>query len=80
MAKVRRRQSLGLLLAGPEGAQILGAPRPVGWLRDEGQRGKLSIKVHQGDSDPGSFGSQKVTRSFGYSFSLSLGAMSSLSK
>ena len=60
-------QSLGLLLAGPEGAQIL-APRPVGWLRDEGQRGKLSIKVHQGDSDPGNFGSQKVTRSFGYSF------------
>lgn len=60
-------QSLGLLLAGPEGAQIL-APRPVGWLRDEGQRGKLSVKVHQGDSDPGSFGSQKVTRSFGYSF------------
>ncbi|MDP1606401.1 MAG: AAA family ATPase [Rhodocyclaceae bacterium] len=60
-------QSLGLLLAGPEGAQILAA-RPVGWLRDESQRGKLSIKIHQGDSDPGSFGSQKVTRSFGYSF------------
>ncbi|MDP2823367.1 MAG: AAA family ATPase [Sulfuritalea sp.] len=60
-------QSLGLLLAGPEGAQIL-APRPVGWLRDESRRGKLSINIHQGDSDPGGFGSQKVTRSFGYSF------------
>jgi energy-coupling factor transporter ATP-binding protein EcfA2 len=60
-------QSLGLLLAGPEGAQIL-APRPVGWLRDEGQRGKLSIKIHQKDNDPGSFGSQKVTQAFGYSF------------
>lgn len=60
-------QSLGLLLAGPEGARIL-APRPVGWLRDEGQRGRLSIHIHQGDNDPWSFGSQKVTRSFGYSF------------
>ncbi len=62
-------QSLGLLLAGPEGAQIL-APRPVGWLREEDQRGKLSIKIHQSDNDPGRFGSEKRTRSFGYSFFL----------
>ena len=62
-------QSLGLLLAGPEGAQKL-APRPVSWLRDEDQRGKLSIKIHQSDNDPGQFGSEKVTRSFGYTFFL----------
>lgn len=62
-------QSLALLLAGPEGAQKL-TPRPVGWLRDESQRGKLSIKIHQSDCDPGQFGSEKITRTFGYSFFL----------
>jgi energy-coupling factor transporter ATP-binding protein EcfA2 len=62
-------QSLALLLAGPEGAQKL-APRPVGWLRDEEQPGKLSIKIHQSDNDPGKFGSERVTRSFGYTFFL----------
>ena len=62
-------QSLALLLAGPEGAQKL-APRPVGWLRDEEQPGKLSIKIHQSDGDPGQFGSERVTRSFGYTFFL----------
>lgn len=60
-------QSVALLLAGPEGAQKL-APRPVGWLRNEDQPGKLSIKIHQADSDPGQFGSKQVTRSFGYTF------------
>lgn len=60
-------QSLALLLAGPEGAQKL-TPRPVGWLRDEDQPGKLSIKIHQADNDPGQFGSKQVTRSFGYTF------------
>lgn len=62
-------QSLALLLVGPEGAQKL-APRPVGWLRDEEQPGKLSIKIHQSDNDPGQFGSERVTRSFGYTFFL----------
>lgn len=65
-------QALALLLAGPEGAQKL-APRPVGWLRDEAQPGKLSIKIHQSDSDPGQYGSEKVTRSFGYTFFLTGG-------
>lgn len=60
-------QSMGMLLAGPEAAQVL-VPRPVGWLRDEQERGKLSIKIHQSASDPGRFGSEKVTKSFGYSF------------
>jgi len=63
-------QSLAFLLAGPEGAQKL-APRPVGWLRDEGQLGKLSAKIHQSDSDPGQFGDKRVTRSFGYTYILS---------
>ncbi|MFH0728220.1 MAG: AAA family ATPase [Pseudomonadota bacterium] len=62
-------QSLALLLAGPEGAQIL-SPRPVGWLRDEEQTGKLSIKIHQSENDPGQFGSERVTRAFGYTFFL----------
>lgn len=62
-------QSLALLLAGPEGAQKL-TPRPAGWVRDESQRGRLSVKVHQSDNDPGRFGSEKIPRSFGYSFFL----------
>lgn len=63
-------QSLALLLAGPEGAQKL-APRPVGWLRDESQRGRLSIRIHQSDCDPGQFGLDRVTRAFAYTFLLS---------
>jgi energy-coupling factor transporter ATP-binding protein EcfA2 len=62
-------QSLSLLLAGPEGAQKL-APRPVGWLGNEEQPGKLSIKIHQSENDPGQFGSERVTRAFGYTFFL----------
>jgi predicted ATPase len=60
-------RSLAFLLAGPEGAQKL-VPRPIGWLREENQKGKLSIKVHQSDNDPGQFGEKKVTKSFGYTF------------
>jgi predicted ATPase len=60
-------QALGLLLAGPEAAQQL-LPRPVGWLRQEGQPGKLSARIHQGPNDPGQFGERKVTRTFGYTF------------
>jgi hypothetical protein len=33
-------QALGLLLAGPEGANQL-LTRPLGWLRDEGRGGKI---------------------------------------
>ena len=60
-------QAFALLLAGPEGAQKL-ASRPVGWLRDEEQPGKISIRVHQSECDPGKFGSEKVSKSFGYSY------------
>jgi hypothetical protein len=61
-------QALGLLLAGPEGAQKL-LPRPLAWLRDENGYGTISVRIHQGDNDPGLFGgSVKVRRVFGYSF------------
>src|SRR5271157_2414592 len=62
-------QSLALLLAGPEGAQKL-QPRPVGWLRDESVRGKIGVRVHKSEHDPGQFGAEKVRKSFAYSFSL----------
>src|SRR5437588_8232604 len=62
-------QALALLLAGPEGAQQL-LPRPAGWLRDEGQPGKLTIRIHQGQNDPGQFGEVKIARTFGYTYFL----------
>jgi hypothetical protein len=62
-------QALGLLLAGPEGAQQL-LPRPLGWVRNEDSPGKISIRIHQGDKDPGQFGDRKVSRFFGYTFFL----------
>jgi hypothetical protein len=58
-------QALGLLLAGPEGAQTL-LPRPVGWVRAESAAGQLDVRIHQGSGDPGRFGERKVSRSFGY--------------
>ena len=60
-------QALGLLLAGPEGAKTL-LPRPEGWLRDEKKYGKISIRIHQDDKDPGQFGTERVGRAFGYSY------------
>lgn len=62
-------QSLGLLLAGPEGVNQL-LSRPLGWVRDEDKVGKISIKIHQGDKDPNSFGKDKITKSFGYTLFL----------
>ena len=59
--------ALGLLLAGPEGAQSL-LPRPLGWLRDESKQGKISAQIHQDDDDPGQFGSEKIRRAYGFSF------------
>ncbi len=61
-------QALGLLLAGPEGAPKL-LTRPAGWLREENTIGKLSIKIHQGENDPGKFGGAvKERKAFGYTF------------
>ena len=62
-------QSLALLLAGPEGAQKL-LPRPVGWLRNEDLRGRLAIRIGQSEHDPGQFGTDKIRKHFGYSFSM----------
>jgi energy-coupling factor transporter ATP-binding protein EcfA2 len=61
--------ALGLLLAGPEGAQSL-LPRPLGWLRDESKQGKISARIHQADDDPGQFGSERIRRAYGFSYSL----------
>lgn len=60
-------QALGLLLAGPEGAQQL-LTRPVGWLRDEREAGKISTRIHQGEHDPEKFGKEKERRTFGYTY------------
>ncbi|MFQ5637005.1 MAG: AAA family ATPase [bacterium] len=62
-------QALGLLLAGPEGAQKL-LPSPVGWVRNENEPGKMSIRIHQSENDPGKFGEQRVSRTFGYTYFL----------
>lgn len=62
-------QAISLLLAGPESAQRL-LPRPIGWLRDESRSGKISVRIHQGENDPGSYGQEKVRNAFGYSFHL----------
>jgi energy-coupling factor transporter ATP-binding protein EcfA2 len=64
-------QALALLLAGPEGAQNFPF-RPIGWLRDESKLGKIGIRLHQSERDPGQFGSEstRLTQSFGYSYSL----------
>ncbi len=63
-------QALGLLLAGPEGAQIL-LSRPLGWLRDDRQAGKISTRIHQDENDPGSHGNTKVRHAFSYSYAIS---------
>ena len=61
-------QALGLLLAGPEGAiQLL--PRPEGWVRTQNQPGKITVRLHQGENDPGQFGGKKKERKvFQYTF------------
>ncbi len=43
-------------------------PRPLGWLRDERQPGKISTRIHPGDNDPGRFGENDCLRGFGYTF------------
>ena len=54
-------QSLGLLLAGPEGAiQLL--RRPEGWTRTEDAPGKMTVRLHQSEHDPGVFGGEKKER------------------
>ncbi len=62
-------QAMGLLLAGPEGAQIL-LPRPIGWLRDESRHGRISTRIHKDINDPGVHGTSKKRAAFGYSYAL----------
>jgi len=59
-------QALAIMLAGPEGANQL--IKPDSWLKDNKKRGVLNICLHQGDSDPGSFGGQiyKERKKFSY--------------
>lgn len=60
-------QSLGLLLAGPENVNKL-MPVPYGWVRSEGSPGKLTIRIHQGENDPGTYGEKKESKSFSYTY------------
>ncbi|MGO8678563.1 MAG: AAA family ATPase [Limisphaerales bacterium] len=60
-------QALGLLLAGPEGANQL-LTRPVGWLRDESKVGKLSARIHKSDHDSGDYGEIKKRAAFSFTF------------
>lgn len=62
-------QAIALLLAGPEGAtQLL---KPLGWLKNEGKSGKMTIRLHQGKNDPGRYGGDNKERKvFQYTFYL----------
>lgn len=63
-------QAVALLLAGPDGAKQL-IPRPEGWLRNEKEPGRITIRLHQGSNDPGKFGDQKERKVFQYSLYIS---------
>lgn len=57
-------QALALLMAGPEGSiQLLS--RPDGWVRAEENPGKITLRLHQGENDPGSY---KEHKPFRYTF------------
>lgn len=60
-------QAIALLLAGPEGAiQLL---KPLGWLKDGIKPGKIGIRLHQSDNDPGKYaGEKKERKAFQYTF------------
>jgi predicted ATPase len=52
-------QALGLLLAGPDGANQL-LTKPLGWLRDEKNQGKISARIHKEENDPGVYGDKNL--------------------
>jgi energy-coupling factor transporter ATP-binding protein EcfA2 len=60
-------QAISLLLAGPENVNKL-LPVPTGWVRTEGVPGKATIRIHQGEHDPGTYGDKKESKSFGYTY------------
>lgn len=60
-------QALSLMLAGPEGASQL--IKPESWLQDISKPGKMTIRLHQGENDPGQYGGDKKERKvFQYTF------------
>lgn len=61
-------QALGLLLAGPEGANQL-LTKPIGWVSDESKLGKISARIHKSAAcDPGEFGTARKRSAFGYTY------------
>ena len=61
-------QTLGLLLAGPEGAKSRCCAHRDGC--DEANAGKIGVRIHQDDNDPGKHGTEKVKHAFTYSYNL----------
>lgn len=60
-------QALSLMLAGYEGAtKLLNSPK--GWVRNENEPAKISIRIHQDNNDIGQFGKEKTRTAFGYTF------------
>ncbi|HAN46135.1 MAG TPA: ATPase [Cyanobacteria bacterium UBA8156] len=62
-------QALALLLAGPEAAKEL-MPRPTGWVRDESQPGRLTVKLRQDAADSGTFGDKVQRKAFTVSYQI----------
>ncbi len=60
-------QALALLLSGPEAAKEL-LPSAPGWVRDSSKAGRLSATLHKDDLDGGSFGAEKIRKTFSYSY------------
>jgi hypothetical protein len=60
-------QALALLLAGPEAAKEL-LPRPTGWVRNPQSLGKLTARLHKEEVDIGTFGEDKVRKTFSLSY------------
>jgi predicted ATP-binding protein involved in virulence len=60
-------QALGLLLAGPDGANQL-LTKPLGWLRDEKNEGKISARIHKEENDPGVYGDKKQRAVFNFTY------------
>lgn len=67
MGKSTALQALGLLLAGPDGANQL-LTKPLGWLRDEKNAGKISAKIHKEEHDPGVYGDKKQRAVFNFTY------------
>ncbi len=61
-------QAMALLLAGPEGAiQLFSSPK--GWVRQPNKPGKITVRLHQDEIDPGIYGGEKMERkAFQYTF------------